>query len=343
MILAFTLLTFFLGVSISADVAPLILQGTLYDFPNADVGGHKDFNSFMCGLSTGMVEDTLSSDRKPKLKDNGNFCVDSKESFDQWYRPVYGVNEAFDYTVVSNWDEDLKCYTFNNHQFFPLDGIGYGNENKGHNYGFTFELHTMFTYSGGEKYQFIGDDDVWVFINGRLAVDLGGVHGATEGRVDLDSLGLTKGETYAFDFFFAERHQSESNMGFSTNMQLFPCGKVDKDGDFIFDVCDACPFGDLDLDLSVDDNKKGKTVPVYISLGNTVRDGVTVKLDWGDGHTEEVYTAIGASKTHTYEKSGEYVISGSVEASGCGSSESTVTVTVGSRIAPTCSRTLAPQ
>ncbi|GMU63116.1 MAG: hypothetical protein AMXMBFR34_48790 [Myxococcaceae bacterium] len=66
---------------------------------------------------------------------------------------------------------------------------------------------------------------MWVFVNRKLALDLGGVHGAESGTVDFDalapSLGLTVGQTYPFDVFHAERHTTESNFRIETSIECF--------------------------------------------------------------------------------------------------------------------------
>jgi fibro-slime domain-containing protein len=87
-----------------------------------------------------------------------------------------------------------------------------------------------FKYNGGEVFTFRGDDDLWVFVNGKLGLDLGGVHGALEGTLDLDAnaarLGVTPGNVYALDFFQAERHTSESNFRIETNLVFTNCDPI---------------------------------------------------------------------------------------------------------------------
>ena len=105
---------------------------------------------------------------------------------------------------------------------FPIDGQGWGNEGNEHNFHFTFELHTQFAYNGSEVFSFTSDDDLWTFINGKLAIDLGGIHRAMSQQIDLDAqagaLGITPGNVYSLDFFFAERHTSESHFRIDTTI-----------------------------------------------------------------------------------------------------------------------------
>ena len=95
-----------------------------------------------------------------------------------------------------------------------------GQRNGRHNFGFTMKIQAQFEYVPGQYFEFLGDDDVWVFINNRLVVDIGGQHQKVEGAVDLDTLGLTPGVTYPFHIFYAERHTVQSNFKMLTSIDL---------------------------------------------------------------------------------------------------------------------------
>jgi fibro-slime domain-containing protein len=201
-----------LGTALAAQgTFALTVPTTIRDFQ----ASHPDFEGPIDGLVTGKVSSTLGVDNKPVpvfTENVGGSSFTTHANFNQWYNDVPGVNQSAAYNLnLTETAPGSGIYKFESSSFFPIDGQLYGNEGNPHNYHFTVELHSAFTYHAGQTFSFTGDDDLWLFINDTLVVDLGGVHGAASGSVNLNTLGLVDGQTYSFDLFFAERHTSQSN------------------------------------------------------------------------------------------------------------------------------------
>ena len=83
------------------------------------------------------------------------------------------------------------------YSFLPFDG-NRGSDQKGKDLGFGMKLEIDFTLGLGGKvnnmdqvFEFSGDDDLWVFIDNQLVLDLGGAHSRVEGSINFASKTLS--------------------------------------------------------------------------------------------------------------------------------------------------------
>jgi fibro-slime domain-containing protein len=204
---------------------PPVLTSYIRDFMES----HPDFEIDVRGGGgdgdPGIVQFELGVDDKPVYQTQTvqTPSTTGREDFDQWYRDVPGVNWTEEYSLPLAPSPDIPgFFVYHDDTFFPIDDQLFGNEGHPHNYHFTLETRTTFEYRGGETFSFTGDDDMWVFINRRLAIDLGGLHSPRSASVDLDSmapeLGITVGNIYTLHFFFAERHTVQSTFNIETSI-----------------------------------------------------------------------------------------------------------------------------
>ncbi len=145
-------------------------------------------------------------------------------------------------------------------------------------------------------YEFSGDDDVWIFIDGTLIADLGGIHDAASVKIDFstgkitinnvvqsDTLGRLLGYNsdtlpddayHTLDFFYLERGHVDSNMNLKYNLVTIPESDLIK----IDQIGDPVPGAEFSL-YAADDYEKNGTEATPIASGTTDSKGEFVFLD----------------------------------------------------------------
>lgn len=145
----------------------------------------------------------------------------SAATFSQWFNDAPGAN-ASQRIFLSMTKGSDGIYSYSTSDFTPIDGELYGNQSASHNRGFTCSIDAVSGYRkcAGQFIEYAGSGDAWLFINGKLAMDLGGTHAGGKQVVLLDRLSLTDGSEVRVNFYYAQRTSSNATFGLRTNMVL---------------------------------------------------------------------------------------------------------------------------
>ena len=247
----------------------------------------KDYNRTFYGSLT-LLQNPTSKTTYAMDSDNDQPWLDLCGFFplDDLSKPKIDQNTGKPMTYTENRNNvTVTCHAY--------EGLGFGNGWANHNYSFTTELRYWFQYKGTEKLKFTGDDDVWVFVNGRMVIEMPGVHNRSVGTMILDAsngtaqvgygeppssyttvdLKMVKDKVYEVAVFQAERWCCGSN--YMLTLANFIGGKTQCEP-----ACgDGVTVADEECDCGNDPNKVPAGCPGPNS--DTAYGGCTRQCKWG--------------------------------------------------------------
>lgn len=176
----------------------------MYDRTKAAALKERQFGWHDCGyynkrLEQGLVSNNLNDQYLPiaiggKLTSNRGLTDMSR-----WFSEVEGKSKSYIGAIKLDYDADGATFSFHKNEFYPLDKVEFSKgedvNSDGHNHLFTMNFSVPFTalLSGNESFTITADDDTFVYVGDKLAVDMGGIHDAMTGSLTIKE----NGEVYS--------------------------------------------------------------------------------------------------------------------------------------------------
>ncbi|MEO7427730.1 MAG: fibro-slime domain-containing protein [Fibrobacteria bacterium] len=201
---------------------------------------------------SGMVMPTLNAaTRKPVRSANPSTVPVTFDTFGSWWITDSTNADATQRSYAScteiplgktsdgQWEYDSYRASPTDHGFFPMEGdadhfpgekisschqrpfpdtTSWVTGGPARNFNFCMEAHATFIHQKGQRIELRGADDIWGFIDGKLVLDIGGIHVPQSGSVNVDTLGLTLGKEYPWDLFFCNRQPCASALRLKTSI-----------------------------------------------------------------------------------------------------------------------------
>ena len=191
-------------------------------------------------IERGLVEYDLGEDHLPVFKAGELLSNRGLSDSGRWFTAVDGKSASYIGAIKMEYVAAGAVFSFTRDEFYPLDEADFSKDDivnrDGHNHLFTMGFAVPFTVlaSGEESFEMEADDDTFVFVGDKLAIDMGGIHDTAIGRLVIQDNGevyaasgneelaftgirLTKGDGSIVRIFHADRDEDESvfNMRFA--------------------------------------------------------------------------------------------------------------------------------
>lgn len=245
-------------------------------------------------IEKGMASYELSEEKFPVLSAGKLTSNRGLGNAERWFTAVEGKSASFLGTLGLKYEKEGTDFYFYREEFYPLDEVKFSEGDSvnrdGHNHLFTMSFAVPFTVlaGGSEKFEITADDDTFVYVGDKLAIDMGGIHDKVTGSfvihddgevyagVDDEELAYTgirldEGAGSMVRIFHADRDADDSTFGVKfvgMNISFVDSSKLARENDGVqiaYDPTDATYEAPLGQSVVVQpDNTRGYMIMATI-------------------------------------------------------------------------------